>query len=73
MQLGANDPLRLDTIGMLFSLQTGTINISTNKQIGLYPEIKKPVFHLKEKKDITKIVYDFMLKNDDMNHINHFR
>jgi len=40
------------------------LNISTNKNIGLYPEIKKPAFHLKESKDITKIVYNFMLENE---------
>jgi len=32
------------------------LNKSTGKNIGIYPEIKQPAFHLKEGKDISKIV-----------------
>jgi len=38
------------------------LNKSTGKNIGIYPEIKAPAFHLKEGKDISKIVVD-VLKN----------
>ena len=40
------------------------LNISTNKNIGLYPEIKAPEFHLKNKKDIAKITLDLLRKYD---------
>ena len=33
-----------------------SLNKSTGKNIGIYPEIKSPKFHLKEGKDISKIV-----------------
>ena len=46
------------------------LNKSTGKQIGIYPEIKEPTFHLKEGKDISKIVlkilsdYGYRSKSD---------
>lgn len=46
------------------------LNKSTKKNIGIYPEIKGPVFHQKEGKDISKIVlkilndYGYKTKND---------
>lgn len=36
------------------------LNKSTGKNIGIYPEIKEPAFHLKEGKDISKIVLDVL-------------
>lgn len=36
------------------------LNKSTEKNIGIYPEIKEPEFHLKEGKDISKIVLDVL-------------
>tara|TARA_R110001606_G_scaffold100008_3_gene220258 strand:- start:1343 stop:2311 length:969 start_codon:yes stop_codon:yes gene_type:complete len=47
------------------------LNKSTGKNIGIYPEIKNPKFHLKEKKDITKVVlkilseYHYKTKKDN--------
>ncbi len=46
------------------------LNKSTGNNIGIYPEIKDPAFHLKEGKDISKIVletlssYGYKNKND---------
>lgn len=46
------------------------LNKSTGQQIGIYPEIKEPTFHLKEGKDISKIVlkilseYGYRSKSD---------
>lgn len=39
------------------------LNKSTNKNIGIYPEIKKPDFHKKEGKDISEIVLETLSKN----------
>lgn len=36
------------------------LNKSTNTKIGIYPEIKDPQFHLKNKKDITRIFVSFL-------------
>ena len=36
------------------------LNKSTGKNIGLYPEIKRPSFHKKEGKDITSIVIEIL-------------
>ncbi|MBT8316661.1 MAG: glycerophosphodiester phosphodiesterase [Lutibacter sp.] len=47
------------------------LNKSTGKNIGIYPEIKEPLFHQKEGKDISKIVlevlsnYGYKTKNDN--------
>lgn len=47
------------------------LNKSTGKNIGIYPEIKAPAFHLKEGKDISKIVlkvlanYGYTTKKDN--------
>jgi len=47
------------------------LNKSTGKNIGIYPEIKEPLFHQKEGKDISKIVlevlsnYGYSTKNDN--------
>ncbi|WP_456377482.1 glycerophosphodiester phosphodiesterase [Lutibacter sp.] len=47
------------------------LNKSTGKNIGIYPEIKAPAFHLKEGKDISKIVlktlanYGYKTKKDN--------
>ena len=38
------------------------LNKSTGREIGIYPEIKSPEFHQKEKKDITKIVFKILDK-----------
>jgi len=38
------------------------LNRSTGRKIGIYPEIKKPEFHQKEGKDITKIFYEMLQK-----------
>ena len=38
------------------------LNKSTGKNIGIYPEIKNPQFHLNEGKDISKIVLDVLYK-----------
>ncbi len=38
------------------------LNKSTGKNIGIYPEIKNPQFHLNEGKDISKIVLDILYK-----------
>lgn len=46
------------------------LNTSTQKNIGIYPEIKNPDFHISEGKDISKIVlkilsdYGYNTKND---------
>lgn len=39
------------------------LNKTRGKNIGIYPEMKSPEFHTKEKKDIAKITYDFLDKN----------
>ena len=36
------------------------LNKATGKNIGIYPEIKKPAFHLSEGKDISKIVINIL-------------
>jgi len=36
------------------------LNKSTGKNIGIYPEIKEPAFHLKEDKDISKTVLEIL-------------
>jgi len=36
------------------------LNKSAGKNIGIYPEIKEPAFHLKEGKDISKIVLNIL-------------
>ncbi|MFY9243916.1 MAG: glycerophosphodiester phosphodiesterase [Polaribacter sp.] len=47
------------------------LNASTQKNIGIYPEIKEPAFHAKEGKNLTKIVlkvladYGYNTKNDN--------
>ena len=47
------------------------LNSSTEKNIGIYPEIKNPAFHLKEGKDISKIIlktlthYNYKTKKDN--------
>ena len=47
------------------------LNVSTNKNIGIYPEIKEPEFHKKEGKDLTGIVlktlayYGYKTKKDN--------
>ncbi len=47
------------------------LNKSTNKNIGIYPEIKEPDFHKKEGKNLTEIVlkilsdYGYNTKNDN--------
>jgi glycerophosphoryl diester phosphodiesterase len=47
------------------------LNKSTGKNIGIYPEIKEPAFHLNEGKDISKIVlnvlteYGYITKKDN--------
>ncbi len=47
------------------------LNLSTGKNIGIYPEIKEPEFHNKEDKDISKIVlkiltnYGYTTKTDN--------
>lgn len=67
-------PLRKSTF-KLHSLQEEIemiqgLNKSTKNNIGIYPEIKEPAFHLKEGKDISKIVlnvlteYGYVSKND---------
>jgi glycerophosphoryl diester phosphodiesterase len=38
------------------------LNKSTGRDIGIYPEIKSPEFHAKEKKDITKITFNILKK-----------
>lgn len=38
------------------------LNASTGKNVGIYPEIKKPEFHLKEGKDITLIFVEMIKK-----------
>ena len=38
------------------------LNKSTGKNIGIYPEIKKPKFHNENGKDISKIVLDILTK-----------
>ena len=39
------------------------LNLSTGKQIGIYPEIKNPGFHKKQGKDISKIVLKILNDN----------
>jgi len=39
------------------------LNKTTGKNVGLYPEIKSPEFHLKEGKDITQNVFEALKKN----------
>lgn len=36
------------------------LNTSTNTKIGIYPELKRPKFHLKNKKDITKVFVRYL-------------
>lgn len=38
------------------------LNKSTGRNIGIYPEIKSPEFHLKHKKDITKKTFEVLSK-----------
>ncbi len=40
------------------------LNKVYSKNIGFYPEIKSPEWHLSEGKDITKIVFEFIQKNN---------
>lgn len=40
------------------------LNYSTGKTVGLYPEIKEPLFHLQEGQDIAKIVHSVLKKYD---------
>jgi len=48
------------------------LNRSTGKNVGIYPEIKRPEFHLEEGKDISKAVlevlkkYGYTKKGDDL-------
>lgn len=39
------------------------MNRVKNSEVGIYPEIKAPEFHLKENKDITKAVFQVLDKN----------
>ncbi|MDX1829735.1 MAG: glycerophosphodiester phosphodiesterase [Lutibacter sp.] len=61
---------KLHTLQQEIELIQG-LNKSTGKNIGIYPEIKEPSFHLKEGKDISKIVlkvlknYGYKTKNDN--------
>lgn len=49
------------------------LNLTRRKNIGIYPEIKHPSFHLKHKKDITKIfmavLRDYGIDNNNSNMI----
>lgn len=38
------------------------LNKSRGKNIGIYPELKSPEFHLQENKDIAKIVFNILVK-----------
>ena len=40
------------------------LNKTRNKNIGIYPEIKSPEFHMREGKDIAKITFQFLDKNN---------
>jgi len=53
---------RLHTLQDEIDLIEG-LNKSTGKSIGIYPEIKNPGFHLKEGKDISKIVLKVLANN----------
>lgn len=61
---------KLHTLQQEIELIQG-LNKSTGKNIGIYPEIKEPAFHLKEGKDISKIVlnvlsdYGYKTKKDN--------
>ncbi len=50
---------RVPTLKEYIELVQG-LNKSTRKEIGIYPELKSPEFHLKHKKDIAKIVFQIL-------------
>ncbi|MBP6217785.1 MAG: hypothetical protein KA436_04280 [Oligoflexales bacterium] len=62
--LGLSD-FSVPTLEELIDLLVG-LNRSSGKRVGLYPELKEPLFHLEHKKDITKIVYDMFQKKKDL-------
>lgn len=45
-----------------FIILVQELNRTRVKKIGIYPEIKSPEFHIKEGRDITKIVFNLMVK-----------
>ncbi len=51
--------LKVPTYDEFINLVIG-LNSSTSQNIGIYPEIKRPKFHLKNNKDITKVFIDYM-------------
>tara|TARA_B100000959_G_scaffold287483_1_gene372720 strand:+ start:8874 stop:9809 length:936 start_codon:yes stop_codon:yes gene_type:complete len=40
------------------------LNQSTGRNVGIYPEIKKPAWHMQEGVDISKLVLEVLSKND---------
>ncbi len=52
---------RVPTLEEYIELVQG-LNDSTKKDIGIYPELKSPEFHKKEKKDIAKTVLKILTK-----------
>ena len=60
---------QIPTLGELADLVRG-LNISRQKTVGLYIEIKNPTFHLAEGKDITKKLTEFLtakgMPSDDL-------
>ena len=40
------------------------LNQSTGRNVGIYPEIKKPAWHMQEGVDISKVVLEVLSKND---------
>jgi len=40
------------------------LNQSTGRNVGIYPEIKKPAWHMQEGADISKLVLEVLSKND---------
>jgi len=64
-----SDVFRLHSLEEELQLIQG-LNKSTGQEVGIYPEIKSPSFHLKEGQDISKIVlailsdYGYTTKKD---------
>lgn len=51
------------TLSEMIELVLG-LNQSTGKHVGLYPELKAPLFHQKEGKDIAKITHELVASYD---------
>ncbi len=58
---------QISTLGEHIELIQG-LNISTKRNVGIYPEIKRPKWHRKEGLDISRIIVDMLKKYGYVNH-----